>query len=131
MFKFLPTAFLVHYSPFLIAVWKWNASIKSYDKEKLTSNFDHFVNLFTFTNSLENGRKIKTRWESWLFTNFPPRTHHSNYAMSSEDVQRSHLASFFKATRRTEENINQRPKRMKKKTILHQQSLLIFHLQQW
>ena len=32
--------------------------------------------------------------------------------MSSGDVQHSHLASFFKATRRTEEDINQRPKRI-------------------
>ena len=49
MFKFLSTAFLVCYSPFSIAVWERNASVKSRDQEKLTSNFDHFVNLLTFT----------------------------------------------------------------------------------
>ena len=79
MFKFLWTAFLLRYSPFSIVVWKWNASIKSRDKENLMSSFDHFVNLLTFKNSLENGRKMETSWESWLFTNFSPRTHRSNY----------------------------------------------------
>ena len=91
MFKFLPTAFLVRYSPFSITVWKWNASIKSRDKENLTSNFDHFVNLLTLKNSLENGRKIKTSWESWLFTNFPPRIHRSTdiwYFRSDDKVLR-------------------------------------------
>ena len=48
------------------------------NKEKLTPNFDHFVNLFIFTKSLENGCKILTTWESWLFTNFPIRIHRSN-----------------------------------------------------
>ena len=33
--------------------------------------------------------------------------------MSSGDVRRSHPASFFKVTRRTEEDINQRPKRLR------------------
>ena len=32
--------------------------------------------------------------------------------MSSGDVRHSHSASFFKVTRRTEEDINQRPKRL-------------------
>ena len=68
MFKFLSTVFLVRYSPFSITVWKWNASIKSHDKENLTSNFDHFVNLLTSQNSLENSRKIESSWESWLFS---------------------------------------------------------------
>ena len=33
--------------------------------------------------------------------------------MSSEDVRRSHSASFFKVTRRTEEDVNQRHKRLR------------------
>ena len=33
--------------------------------------------------------------------------------MSSEDVRRSHSASFFKVTRRTEEDVNQRRKRLR------------------
>lgn len=33
--------------------------------------------------------------------------------MSSGDVRRSHSASFFKATRRTKEDINQRPKNLR------------------
>ena len=45
MVKFLSTAFLIRYSPFSVAVWKWKASTKSRDKENLTSNFDHFLNL--------------------------------------------------------------------------------------
>ena len=69
MFKFLSTALLVRYSPFSIAVWKWNASIKSRDKENLTSNFDHFVNLLTFT---------KFPWKRSK-DRFPPRTHCLDY----------------------------------------------------
>ena len=64
------------------AVWKSNASIKSRDKEKLTSNFDHFSNLLTFMKfprKHSKGRKIETRWESWLFTNFPLCTSRSNF----------------------------------------------------
>ena len=34
--------------------------------------------------------------------------------MSSGDVRRSHSASFLKVTRRTEEDINQRPKKLRK-----------------
>ena len=34
--------------------------------------------------------------------------------MSSGDIRRSHSASFFKVTRRTEEDINRRPKRLRK-----------------
>ena len=34
--------------------------------------------------------------------------------MSSGDVRRSDSASFFKVTRRTEEDINQKPKRLRK-----------------
>ena len=33
--------------------------------------------------------------------------------MSNGDIRRSHSASFFKVTRRTEEDINQRPKRLR------------------
>ena len=56
---------------------------------------------------------IKSSWENRLFTNFPPRTHRSNHIMASGDVRCSHSASFFEVTRRTEEDINQRPKRLR------------------
>ena len=64
------------------AVWKWKASIKSRDKEKLTSNFDYFANLFAFMKfprKQSKGRKIEIGWESRLFTNFPLCTSRSNY----------------------------------------------------
>ena len=48
MFKFLSNAFLVCYSPFSIAVWKWNASIKSRDKEKLTSNLLYILYVYIY-----------------------------------------------------------------------------------
>ena len=69
MFKSLLTAFLGRQSPLLIDVGKWNASIKSREKEKLTSSFNHFV----------NNQKIKTSWDRLLFINFLPRTHRSIY----------------------------------------------------
>ena len=69
MFKSLLTAFLGRQSPLLIDVRKWNASIKSREKEKLTSSSNHFV----------NNQKIKTSWDRLLFINFLPRTHRSIY----------------------------------------------------
>ena len=69
MFKSLLTAFLGRQSPLLIDVRKWNASIKSREKEKLTSSWNHFV----------NNQKIKTSWDRLLFINFLPRTHQSIY----------------------------------------------------
>ena len=56
--------------------------------------------------------------------------HRSNYVMSNGDFRRSHSASFFKVTSRTEEDINQRLREdYVKKTILHQHFLFMLHLQ--
>ena len=80
------------------AVWKWNASIESPDKEKLTSNFDHLANLFTFikfSRKWWKGRKIKTNWESWLFTNFPLRAHHSNYTIYIMYIQYLYIYNIY------------------------------------
>ena len=102
-----------------IGLKKCNKSTSSFKIEcYVTLPFILFIYfMFVFTNLcinlilinlnyLENGRKIETSWESWLFTNFPPRTHCWNYIMSSGYVRCSHSASFFKVTRRTEEDIN-------------------------
>ena len=83
MFKSLLTAFLGRQSPLLIDVGKWNASIKSREKEKLTSSFNHFV----------NNQKIKTSWDRLLFINFLPRTHRSIYMIMFRNTPPPHPPS--------------------------------------
>ena len=83
MFKSLLTAFLGRQSPLLIDVGKWNASIKSREKEKLTSSFNHFV----------NNQKIKTSWDRLLFINFLPRTHQSIYMIMFRNTPPLHPPS--------------------------------------
>ena len=52
-------------------------------------------------------------WENRLFTNCQPHIYSTIYIMSNGDVRRSHSVNFFKVTERLEEEINQRPKRLR------------------
>ena len=55
----------------------------------------------------------ETSWENRLFTNCQPHIHCTIYIMPNGDVRRSHSANVFKVTGRIEEEINQRPKRLR------------------
>ena len=59
----------------------------------------------------------ETSWENRLFTNCQPHIHCTIYIMPNANVRRSHSANFFKVTGRLEENINQRPKRLREDYI--------------
>ena len=62
----------------------------------------------------------KTSCEKRLSTNCQSHSHCTIYIMPNGDVRRSHSANFFKTTGRTEEEINQRPKRLQEKKIHHE-----------
>ena len=45
-----------------------------------------------------------------------PNIHCTIYVMPNRDVRRNHSVNFFKVTGRTEEEINQRPKRLREES---------------